>query len=74
MGTSNRRDTLRWLVSELKTRFGVTINTGKLNSNDDCIEALYKIYYEVVNKEQLKKIEELDSKVKQLEKDLHVVN
>lgn len=68
MGTSVKRDILRWLVSELKTRFGITISTGKLNSIDDCIEAVYKVCYETARRELLTEIEDTNAKISVLSK------
>lgn len=68
MGTSNRRDTLRWLVSELKTKFGIAINTGKLSSINDCVEAVYKVCYETARRELLTEIEDTNAKISVLSK------
>lgn len=68
MGTSVKRDILRWLVSELKTRFGITISTGKLNSIDDCIEAVYKVCYETARRELLTEIEDTNTKITSISK------
>ena len=68
MGTSVRRDTLRWLVSELKTKFGIAINTGKLSSINDCVEAVYKVCYETARRELLTEIEDTNAKISVLSK------
>lgn len=68
MGTSVKRDILRGLVSELKTRFGITISTGKLNSIDDCIEAVYKVCYETARRELLTEIEDTNTKITSISK------
>lgn len=61
MDKSIKRDVLRGVIGKIQTRYGVKVCKSRiLSSYDDCYEALYKVIDEIVTKDKLKDLAEID--------------